>query len=255
MSTAQQLAKHVSKHDLASTLDLVEAANQVGTEQQFAGLLRQLCNVLPAACADASVAEIGADSSILRTSRRVSVNYPAQWPAVYQRRNFQRVDPVVRRLFVEQRPLYWSELRRGERTPAQEEFYAMAADFGLQDGVSFGTRFDRSTNGSFFTVAGPGLGRDLRHRKLFDYLAPHLHVALTRVHLGQQRDQPRLTPRELEVLRWAKYGKTNWEISRLLVVSPRAVKFHLENAMRKLDVVNRTQAIAVALSLGLIQWS
>ena len=255
MCTAQQLAKYVSKHDLVSVLDVVDTAQQAGTDEQFAGLMQQLCRTLPASCAEVCVAEIGPDNDVVRTRNRVSLNYPSQWASVYQRRNFQRVDPVLRRLFVEQRPIYWAELRDRGASPAEEEFYAMAADFGLRDSVSFGARFDNSRSGSFFTLAGQGLGSHVRHRKLFDYLAPHLHMALSRTQMNHQREKPRLTPRELEVLTWAKYGKTNWEIGKLLEVSPRVVKFHLENAMRKLDVVNRTQAIAVALSLGLIRWS
>ncbi len=254
MSSAAQLAKYVSKRDLVSALDVIDLALQVGTEEQFSVLMRQLLNVLPIDCADVCVAQIGPDQTITRTQRRVSIRYPAAWVGVYRRRGYQKIDPIVRNLFVHERPMYWAELRSRNQALPEQQFYRAAEDFGLKDGISYGARFDNSTAGSFFTLAGPDLGREQWHQKLFEYLAPHLHVALSRTHLGRQTDKPRLTPRELQALTWAKYGKTNSEISVVLAVTPRAVKFHIENAMRKLNAVNRTQAIAVALSLGLIKW-
>jgi DNA-binding CsgD family transcriptional regulator len=61
-----------------------------------------------------------------------------------------------------------------------------------------------------------------------------------------------LSPRECEALGWAMHGKTNWEISVILGVSERTVKFHLRNAMAKLHARTRAQAVAVALRHGLI---
>lgn len=62
-----------------------------------------------------------------------------------------------------------------------------------------------------------------------------------------------LTERELEVLKWVKEGKTNWEISRIVAVSERTVKFHLQNVSSKLGAHGRTHIVAVALSRGIIE--
>lgn len=64
--------------------------------------------------------------------------------------------------------------------------------------------------------------------------------------------QARLTPREIDCLRWCSRGKTNWEISRILDLSERTVEHYLSRANRKLGTTNRTQAVARALKLGLI---
>lgn len=61
-----------------------------------------------------------------------------------------------------------------------------------------------------------------------------------------------LTPREREVLVWAMQGKTNWETSVILSLSEATVKFHVRNAMSKLNATSRAQAVAVALRQGLI---
>jgi DNA-binding CsgD family transcriptional regulator len=60
-----------------------------------------------------------------------------------------------------------------------------------------------------------------------------------------------LSPRELMVLEWMKQGKTNWEISRIIGVSERTVRFHVESIFAKLDVGSRTQAVACAIEQGL----
>lgn len=61
-----------------------------------------------------------------------------------------------------------------------------------------------------------------------------------------------LTPREREILWWAAQGKSAWEIGEILSIAKRTVDAHTQHAIRKLDAVNRTQAVAVALREKLI---
>jgi len=56
-----------------------------------------------------------------------------------------------------------------------------------------------------------------------------------------------LTDRESEVLYWIGNGKTNREIGQILDNSPRTINKHLEQIFRKLEVVNRTSAAAIAI--------
>ena len=65
--------------------------------------------------------------------------------------------------------------------------------------------------------------------------------------------QPSLTPRELEALRWTMDGKTAWEVANVLGISERTAVLHINNAMHKLDCVNKHQAVLKALRLGLIR--
>jgi DNA-binding CsgD family transcriptional regulator len=62
-----------------------------------------------------------------------------------------------------------------------------------------------------------------------------------------------LTPRELEVLRWASSGKTAWETGRILSISENTVNKHVHSAIAKLRCVGKVHAIARALQLGLLQ--
>lgn len=56
-----------------------------------------------------------------------------------------------------------------------------------------------------------------------------------------------LTQRQLEVLTWVARGKSASEIGDILRIAKRTVDEHVQVAMRKLGVANRTQAVAIAL--------
>lgn len=58
-----------------------------------------------------------------------------------------------------------------------------------------------------------------------------------------------ITKRESEVMYWLSYGKTSWEISQILEMSPRTVNKHLEQVYKKLGVDNRTSAAAISIRL------
>lgn len=61
-----------------------------------------------------------------------------------------------------------------------------------------------------------------------------------------------LTDRELEVLRELARGSQNKEIGLALSISERTVKFHVSAILAKLGAGNRTEAVARAAQLGLV---
>ncbi|UWR35156.1 helix-turn-helix domain-containing protein [Sulfitobacter sp. W027] len=63
---------------------------------------------------------------------------------------------------------------------------------------------------------------------------------------------PRLSNREKEVLKWAAVGKTAWETAQIMTVSNSTVNHHLYNACAKLEVVNKTHAVAKAIRAQII---
>ena len=62
----------------------------------------------------------------------------------------------------------------------------------------------------------------------------------------------RLTDREREVLVRLAHGMTNAEIAQVLVVSEATAKTHVSNVLAKLQVRDRTQAVIVAYTSGLV---
>ncbi|MBT3791015.1 MAG: helix-turn-helix transcriptional regulator [Alphaproteobacteria bacterium] len=61
-----------------------------------------------------------------------------------------------------------------------------------------------------------------------------------------------LTAREVECLQWCAKGKNSAEVGKILGITERTVNWHIDNAIRKTNCVNRVQAVAKAVSLGII---
>jgi two-component system, NarL family, response regulator len=61
-----------------------------------------------------------------------------------------------------------------------------------------------------------------------------------------------LTPREVEVLRFAAKGLRNKDIARVIGRTEATVKVHLKNIMAKLGVEDRTEAATLAYQRGII---
>lgn len=111
----------------------------------------------------------------------------------------------------------------------------------------------------------------IRARRMMEMLSPYLDTSLRRIqHLPQQR--PRVDPvlklvpdipepldtlglsiREIEIMDWVRKGKTNQEIGMILNISVFTVKNHLQRVFRKLDVLNRAQAVARTSSQARIE--
>lgn len=65
-------------------------------------------------------------------------------------------------------------------------------------------------------------------------------------------DHRPLTPRECDVLQHAAFGLSNRLIGERLGIAEQTVKNHLANAMRKLSIHDRTQAVVFAIGAGWI---
>ena len=71
--------------------------------------------------------------------------------------------------------------------------------------------------------------------------------------LAKSISAPRLSKRELEVLENLASGKSNKEIGHALDISEGTIKYHVKSILRKLDVIGRAEAVAVASRRGIIQ--
>jgi LuxR family quorum sensing-dependent transcriptional regulator len=56
-----------------------------------------------------------------------------------------------------------------------------------------------------------------------------------------------LTSRELAVLEWVARGKSAWEIGEILHITKRTVDAHVNSAVSKMGVANRTHAVAITV--------
>ncbi len=70
--------------------------------------------------------------------------------------------------------------------------------------------------------------------------------------LADRMMRPEMTTREMEVLRLVAEGLSNQEIGDRLFITEATVKSHVNNLLRKMNVMDRTQAVVAGLERGLI---
>jgi len=61
-----------------------------------------------------------------------------------------------------------------------------------------------------------------------------------------------LTARELQILELLAQGSTNKQIGTALDISDNTVRHHVNNIMEKLQVSDRTEAVATAIRSGVL---
>jgi DNA-binding NarL/FixJ family response regulator len=71
--------------------------------------------------------------------------------------------------------------------------------------------------------------------------------------LADRMSRAHLSTRELDVLRLLVGGKRNREIASVLDITEGTVKLHVSSILGKLGVVDRTEAVTVALQRGIVQ--
>ena len=242
----------MSRKEANGLLEIIDASLSCRGEEDLKRLVNRLQNLVPyefALCVLAAPSCSSADPY-----RIVNVSYPVSWLEHYRSEHFDRIDPVVKEHRLHVGPQYWQDSY--EKHPEARQFIASASDYGLKTGYSHGLKALGGDYVSIFSFGGRSMERSLRTCHILRRIVPHLHQALVRVvtplnHLPQVT-YAKLSPREQEVLRWVKEGKTTSEISSKLSISERTVKFHVRNTLRKVRASTRAQAVAVSLEKGLI---
>jgi DNA-binding CsgD family transcriptional regulator len=195
----------------------------------------------------------------LKITELVNVSFPNEWLKIYLDKNLQDVDPIMVNHFTHFKPQIWTETRM--KTPYINcEFITLVKDFGIEDGVSHGVYDWQSSKGSLFSFSGVPIKEQYHAERVLKIIIPILHIALLNLLkkeqavfiVSERKEYFPLTDREKEVLNWMKIGKTNWEISLILGVSERTIKFHVKNILSKLDTTTRTYAVAKAIHLAII---
>jgi LuxR family transcriptional regulator, quorum-sensing system regulator SolR len=231
--------------------DYVERSRRVRTTQDLAGLYT-----------DAIGAE-GYENCILASVRgrklgRVAwFEFPQGYADAYVERRWERIDPVLACALRASRPFFWSDaVEKLKLSDAQRYFMEECRNLKVHSGLVFpfhgpGQRLDvmsisrragdepnRETTELLYAISAQTWQRyqDLTERQLF-----------------VEPERVGLTPREVEILRWCKDGKTRLDIGQILSISPKTVEFHLRNIMDKLGANNQITAVVIAIQRGLIE--
>ncbi len=100
--------------------------------------------------------------------------------------------------------------------------------------------------GQHLRISGWREGSNFTHKDVLflKLLRPHIARAYA-AHATARRTTPRLTPRQLQVMRMVRAGLSNRQIARRLDVSEGTVHNHLTNVFERVGVQSRTAAVNV----------
>ena len=196
------------------------------------------------------------DRGIGRADRVTIDNTPPEFMATYSDKAVGKRDPVSEHCKRKSVPIIWNQDTYVEQGAG--DLWEHQAKFGYRTGIALALHMPE---GKHFYIGvdrdqplpedSGALQRVVADLQLF---AVHAQDAAVRIMLpaAEQPENPGLTPRELEALRWTMAGKTAWEVGAVLGISERTAVLHVNNAMHKLGCVNKHQAVLKALRLGLI---
>lgn len=128
---------------------------------------------------------------------------------------------------------------------------------GMKSALVHAVRDARGKHDCLYVLMSASTSAPASGRSMLEILLPYIDSSLRRLekspdkdHVSPAEPEPAeldtgaLSSRELEIMEWVKNGKTNFEIGMILDISAFTVKNHLQRIFRKLNVVNRAQAVA-----------
>jgi LuxR family transcriptional regulator, quorum-sensing system regulator CviR len=248
-----QTLSELTKSEVLDVVEILHRTMEATTGEDVHHVLRLLQRALACPKVIGGVAEFNRHGGFKEFARVLNVSYASDWLYAYCKNEYAGVDPVLRSLPSGLPSQTWAQSYSTARSQRQIEFIEEARSFGLTHGITTGLLDRRRGFATFFSFAGGDARGLARYRGFLEYLAPYLHRVLMAGTPAAAPERARgLSPREMTVLLWMKEGKTNWEIARIVGVTERTVRFHVESIFTKLDASSRTQAVAVALEQGLL---
>ncbi|WP_064686126.1 helix-turn-helix transcriptional regulator [Rhizobium bangladeshense] len=184
----------------------------------------------------------------------VITSWPAELLALYDQEGLMVNSPVLRRLRTSARPFFFDMSR--QNWPRDDGKSALVVGlferFRMTRCAYFPTHEPSGLRGAVSFAGDRELFSPAEMRELC-YIAIHVFDRLAEIRNLDTRITDALTDREIDCLNWTAAGKTSAEIAEILALSEHTVNHYLNRATKKLDTVNRTQAVAKALRIGLIK--
>jgi LuxR family quorum sensing-dependent transcriptional regulator len=188
-------------------------------------------------------------------SRMLFRNWPSSWAKLSDERGFSAASIMTTEARARLTPFTWLEARDARAlTAVEHEVWESALAFGWRNGFVLPIR---GPGGYFATVSMASLEPELdlrpANRARLQMLATLTHERACVLAGLMSHEQPceKMTPREIECLRWVAAGKTDPEIGEILAISATTVKFHVDRARTKLGARTRAQAVARLVLYGL----
>ena len=182
----------------------------------------------------------------------IKTTYDETWQNIYFEKQYYRIDPVVKDGIWRCSPFSWSDLAIGSKEV--RNFFSEAEEFRVgRNGFSVTACCAKNRRGVFSVNSRMKprewelLLRDHAQNIVFYGLSYHEEVCSRHA-----EEFPTLSNRESQVLYWSAQGKTVWEIGCILDLAPATVGFYMRRICAKLNAVNKSHAVALAIGQGLI---
>lgn len=242
----EQALTYLSKPDHIKLMELVNCCIKVDTYDDF-------CNSL--VCIEGFSGVESVEAGVIKANSENESFYPTLIDVVYsddcKKKNTDFILQDKIRLDCKQ---VWLEIDNEMLFVDIADFINNITSIDLSEGATLNVPYQQGNVISVFSFQGKFIVEDINYLIILMYLVPYLHTVLLQVYTHSVNKNVSITKREKEVLEFVKIGKTNWEISRILDISERTIKFHLQNVMKKLGVSNRVYAVVMALKIGLIKF-
>lgn len=173
--------------------------------------------------------------------------FPGEWIKEYFDGTYYRYDKVLHLLQKGPFAKTWDELYADCVAASDRMVFDGAKAQGLYPGLTV-CHADMALDwGSFISCAGCAEGNDKRLLPLIDYVLGIIHDAFVNIVTSSRKsdslqDEAAFpgSSREKAIAVWICEGKTNPEIARIVGMSNRAVRYHVERLFEKFGVNNRT---------------
>lgn len=182
-------------------------------------------------------------------------NYPHTWNKQYDHNNYETIDPLVAHCNQSTLPILWED---SVFSKAPELWIALQIQ-GLHHGWSQPVHDEQnglcsmlSITRSHQTVSPYELYENLGYAVFISQKLHSLVAEKVMANRPARHDITRLSPREIEVLKWSAEGKTAAVIATILNLTERTVNFHVNSAIKKLGVTNKISAVVRAAMTGVI---
>lgn len=181
-------------------------------------------------------------------------NWPQEVLAKYDALRMVRHSAGIRKLRLTTVPFSY-DLREWIGESSEEKDFTELLDLMTGHGIFVGHFFPvhdalGNRGAVLWSSEGGALSRD--DRLMLQMISIQLFNRLAEIGAAWKSSQVVLTEREIQCLSWTAAGKTSIEIAEILGLSEHTVNHYLNQVTRKLEAVNRTQAVVKAIRRGLI---
>lgn len=251
--TYKSLINEFSSEQISQFMQVIDACHKLSTEEQFIevirGPFRQLVPHQYAACGIGERGKLAIDYYI-------NVDFPAEYMSsvlALRTSKFFLNSPIAKAWAKQPETTFIDHV---DHYQTDNEQWMTAVQKHKVGNMLVSGLHDLSGNKtSYFCFARCPNENGEWFKYVVDLITPHLHRALTNVcskEVIPKNDPNELTGRELEVLTLVGVGLTNTQIGEKLFISENTVKNHVQSIFKKLNVVNRVQAVSRAYGLRLI---